>query len=64
MSFDKIFDLTAGVYFNFYNIYRMFLRWRGGSSGGAVLSMTQFAVLAVTHVVVRIAGRFAPCNLD
>ena len=21
MSFDKIFDLTAGVYFNFYNIY-------------------------------------------
>ena len=20
MSFDKIFDLTAGVYFNFYNI--------------------------------------------
>ena len=22
MSFDKIFDLTAGVYFNFYNIYR------------------------------------------
>ena len=22
MSFDEIFDLTAGVYFNFYNIYR------------------------------------------
>ena len=21
MSFDEIFDLTAGVYFNFYNIY-------------------------------------------
>ena len=21
MSFDKILDLTAGVYFNFYNIY-------------------------------------------
>ena len=21
MSFDKIFDLTAGVYLNFYNIY-------------------------------------------
>ena len=21
MSFDKIFDLTAGVYFNFYNIF-------------------------------------------
>ena len=21
MSFDKIFDLTAGVYFNFYNIW-------------------------------------------
>ena len=21
MSFDKIFDLTAGVYFHFYNIY-------------------------------------------
>ena len=21
MSFDKIFDLTAGVYFNFHNIY-------------------------------------------
>ena len=24
MSFDKIFDLTAGVYFNFYNIYSMY----------------------------------------
>ena len=24
MSFDKIFDLTAGVYFNFYNIYLYF----------------------------------------
>ena len=22
MSFDEIFDLTAGVYFNFYNILR------------------------------------------
>ena len=21
MSFDEIFDLTAGVYFNFYNVY-------------------------------------------
>ena len=25
MSFDEIFDLTAGVYFNFYNIYGMLL---------------------------------------
>ena len=24
MSFDEIFDLTAGVYFNFYNIYIYF----------------------------------------
>ena len=23
MSFDEIFDLTAGVYFNFYNIYTL-----------------------------------------
>ena len=23
MSFDKIFDLTAGVYFNFYNIFHI-----------------------------------------
>ena len=23
MSFDEIFDLTAGVYFNFYNIYQL-----------------------------------------
>ena len=22
MNFDEIFDLTAGVYFNFYNIYK------------------------------------------
>ena len=25
MSFDKIFDLTAGVYFNFYNIYCIYI---------------------------------------
>ena len=24
MSFDEIFDLTAGVYFNFYNIYNIY----------------------------------------
>ena len=30
MSFDEIFDLTAGVYFNFYNIYIYFKRgWEG-----------------------------------
>ena len=27
MSFDEIFDLTAGVYYNFYNIYvKIFLK--------------------------------------
>ena len=26
MSFDKIFDFTAGVYFNFYNIYAVYMR--------------------------------------
>ena len=25
MSFDKIFDLTAGVYFHFYNIYGQYI---------------------------------------
>ena len=27
MSFDEIFDLTAGVYFNFYNIYSYNIRY-------------------------------------
>ena len=28
MSFDKIFDLTAGVYFNFHNMYIVFIIYR------------------------------------
>ena len=28
MSFDKIFDLTAGVYFNFYNILNNLQKFR------------------------------------
>ena len=31
MSFDEIFDLTAGVYFNFYNNTRILLDRRFGS---------------------------------
>ena len=31
MSFDKIFDLTGGVYFNFYNrLYIFRSSWRSG----------------------------------
>ena len=46
MSFDEIFDLTAGVYFNFYNIYtKQHSRYRyptniGGSSNNIGLRMT------------------------
>ena len=32
MSFDEIFDLTAGVYFNFYNIYILLIAKKGLSN--------------------------------
>ena len=38
MSFDEIFDLTAGVYFNFYNIYGPFTSCSGKARGALEIS--------------------------
>ena len=53
MSFDKIFDLTAGVYFNFYNIYdHSFL---GGFGQEFFTSRPQYAILG-TEILGQIAS--------
>ena len=44
MSFDKIFDLTAGVYFNFYNIYAFGVWAYILEHGGGTLGSTKVAI--------------------
>ena len=59
MSFDEIFDLTAGVYFNFYNIYRL-------QAGHRSILRTNFAFicflrifLGLQHLVVTTDSKFS-----
>ena len=46
MSFDKIFDLTAGVYFNFYNI----IRSKVWSKTVSIQCMCQVCVIVLSHL--------------
>ena len=55
MSFDEIFDLTAGVYFNFYNIYQLRIVSAGSADGGSSIvysfqCVSQRTALLMHHV--------------
>ena len=54
MSFDKIFDLTAGVYFNFYNIpgtWNGILVCIGKRQAGLLLARVMFHRVDVCMVI-------------
>ena len=63
MSFDEIFDLTAGVYFYFHNIFNGATQMRNYQALNAVVSLRVAIIclaptaVAVGHTVVR---RVAP----
>ena len=61
MSFDEIFDLTAGVYFNFYNIYiaiqLFFFFWRDRYLARSVFQSRPQYVILETRILYR-SNRF------
>ena len=61
MSFDEIFDLTAGVYFNFYNIYTLCFQYLSEFSCVAALSIFVYFEVIYNRTYRKYSRIFCSC---